>query len=119
MFRKGDFLLPVESVPLTAGTVGHTGVLWDAGPGGQSGYAAMLMVGSHKARVRRSCPGLPLGCRDEGQESWNSLAGGGTEKEITRWHSPSCLCSLGSFKLHITFPSKSVTGSVFWPFEHF
>lgn len=56
----------------------------------------MLIVGSHKAEVRRTCPGLALGCRHEGQEPWNSLAGRGTEEEITSWLSPSCLRSLGS-----------------------
>lgn len=49
----------------------------------QSGCAAMLMVGSHKAGVRRTHPGLPLGCKSAGWDLWNSLAGSGIKEEIT------------------------------------
>lgn len=97
----------------------HRGTVGYREAGGQGSCAAMLMVGSHKAEVRRTCPGLRLGCRDEGREPRNSPAGSVTGEEITSWRSPSCLRSLGSFKLHVMFPNKSVTGSVFWPCERF
>lgn len=78
-----------------------------------------FVVGSCRAGMGRAQLGLLLddkdrGVRATGQPDWRRHG----ERNYP-FAFPPRQHSLSSFKLHVTFPSESVTGAASWPRKHF